>query len=151
MARMHSKKGGRSGSKRPPTRTVPEWVDYSKDEVQQEIVKMGKSGTGSADIGRILRDEYGVPSVKSLTGKSMTEIMKSGGVKMDYPEDLLNLIKRAVGLRKHLGKNTRDTHNKVKLGHVESKIRRLARYYRKKSLLPKGWAYDPATASLLVK
>ncbi|MBI5159771.1 30S ribosomal protein S15 [Candidatus Micrarchaeota archaeon] len=151
MARMHSKKRGKSGSKRPAAKIVPEWAESGKEEVEQEIIRMGKSGTSSADIGRILRDKHGVPSVKSLLGKSLTEILKNGGVKIEYPEDLLNLIKKAVLMRKHLAKNTRDTHNRVKLLHVESKIRRLAKYYRGAKALPKNWAYDPEKASLLVK
>jgi small subunit ribosomal protein S15 len=34
---------------------------------------------------------------------------------------------------------------------IESKIRRLVKYYTKNNVLPEGWRYDPKTAALLVK
>lgn len=151
MARMHSKKHGRSGSERPPAKTVPDWVEYSAQEVEETILRLGKEGAMPALIGQTLRDQYGVPSVRNLTGKTLMEILKEGGAKMDYPPDLLALIKRAVGVRRHLKDNRADTHNRVKLGHIESKIRRLVRFYTTNGTLPKGWKYDPETAALLVK
>lgn len=151
MARMHSKKHGRSGSKRPPTKAVPEWSEFSGPEVEEIVVKLGKEGATPALIGQTLRDQYGVPSVRNLTGKTLTRILKEGGMKITYPHDLLSLINRAVNVRTHLKGNRADTHNRVKLGHIEAKIRRLARYYTKSGELPKGWKYDPDTAALLVK
>lgn len=151
MARMHSRKRGKSGSRRPPIKTVPDWVEYSAPEVEKLIIKMGKEGVHPARIGLILRDQYGVPSVRNLTGKSVTQILREGGVKVDYPADLLDLIKRAVRMRKHLESHGKDVHNRVKLSHVESKIRRLVRYYTRTGALPKDWKYDPETAALLVK
>ena len=151
MAKMHSKKKGKSGSSRPPTKIVPEWVEYSATEVEELITKMAKEGLPSARIGLILRDSYGIPSVKNITNKSVTQIMKDSGVKMEYPEDLLNLVKKATIMRKHLIKNKSDVHNKTKLIHVESKIKRLVRYYTSVGKLPTGWSYDPEKAALLVK
>lgn len=151
MARMHSKKKGRSGSKRPPTKAVPEWVDYSPDDVEEIIVRLGKEGTPPEMIGQVLRDQYGVPSVRNLTGKSVVRILKEGGVKLDYPTDMIALIKKAVRVRRHLKENRSDVHNRVKLSHIESKIRRLVRYYTSTGVLPADWKYDPETAALLVK
>ncbi|MFH0818188.1 MAG: 30S ribosomal protein S15, partial [Candidatus Micrarchaeota archaeon] len=79
------------------------------------------------------------------------EIMRASGVKMDYPEDILNLITKAVKMRKHITANKSDVHNRSKLGHVESKIKRLVRYYVSSGKLPAGWSYDPEKAALLVK
>jgi len=151
MARMHSKKRGRSGSERPPTKTVPEWVEYSAPEVEDLVVDFGKKGMSPALIGQTLRDQYGIPSVKNVTGKSVVRILVEGGVKVDYPHDLLELIKRAMRMRKHLKENTGDVHNRVKLSHVESKIKRLVKYYTNVGKLPEGWVYDPEAAALLVK
>ena len=151
MARLHSKKHGRSGSKRPAGKAVPEWSEYSAPEIEEIIVKLGKEGTVPAQIGQALRDQYGVPSVRNITGKSVMVILKEGGVKMEYPPDLLALITKAVGLRKHLKEHTRDVHNRTKLTHIESKIRRLSRFYTTNEVLPKGWKYDPERAALLVK
>ena len=151
MARLHSKKRGKSGSKKPAVKSVPEWVEYSAHEAEEFVVKMGKEGQGPAAIGMALRDTYGIPSVQNLCGKSITQILVEGGVKMTYPEDLLNLIKRAVNMRNHLHTNRSDKHNRTKLIHVESKIGRLVKYYTKSGRLPADWKYDPETAALLVK
>ena len=151
MARMHSKKRGRSGSQKPGVKVVPEWVEYSAHEAEDLIDKMGKEGKTPAQIGSALRDVYGIPSVQSLCNKPITEILAENGVKREYPEDLINLIKRAVNMREHLRTNRSDKHNRTKLIHVESKIARLAKYYTREGVLPADWKYDPETAALLVK
>ncbi|MCX8175549.1 MAG: 30S ribosomal protein S15 [Candidatus Micrarchaeota archaeon] len=151
MARLHSKKRGKSGSKKPALKVTPEWVEYSAHEVAELVVKMGKEGLGPTAIGQRLRDTYGVPSVQNLCGKPITKILKEGGVKQEYPEDLLNLIRRAVNMREHLRTNRADKHNRTKLIHVESKIGRLVKYYTRVGRLPADWKYDPETAALLVK
>ena len=151
MARLHSKKRGRSGSKRPAVKVSPEWAEYSAHEVEELVMKMGKESKGPAEIGMVLRDNYGVPSVQNLCSKSVTEILEAGGVKAPYPEDLINLIKRAVNMREHLRTNRSDKHNRTKLTHVESKIGRLVKYYAKSGRIPADWKYDPETAALLVK
>lgn len=48
----------------------------------------------------------------------------------DIPEDLYYLIKKAVNMRKHLDRNRKDKDTKFRLILVESRIHRLARYYR---------------------
>ncbi|MEM4348069.1 MAG: 30S ribosomal protein S15 [Candidatus Anstonellaceae archaeon] len=151
MARLHSKKRGKSGSKKPSVKISPDWVEYSAHEVEELIVKMGKEGKGPTIIGQILRDTYGVPSVQNLCGKSISAILKENKIKLDYPEDLLSLIKRAVNMREHLKRNRADKHNRTKLIHVESKIGRLVKYYTSVGKLPPNWKYDPETAALLVK
>ncbi len=151
MARLHSKKRGKSGSKRPAVKTVPEWVEYSAHEAEELIVKMGKQGKGPTTIGQVLRDTYGIPSVQNLCGKSISKILEQNNIKLEYPEDMLNLIKRAVNMREHLRANRADKHNRTKLTHVESKIQRLAKYYTKSGRLPADWKYDPEKAALLVK
>ena len=98
-----------------------------------------------------LRDQYGIPSTKTVLGKKITEILKDNGTEFEYPEDLLNLIKRAVNIREHLEENPKDLHSKRGLMIIESKIRRLVKYYTRNNVLPEGWRYDPKTAALLVK
>jgi len=68
------------------------------------ISKLAKEGKSSAVIGVILRDSYGVPDTKLITGKTITAIMKDKKVAPDVPEDLFSLMKRAVLIRKHLEK-----------------------------------------------
>ncbi len=103
-----------------------------------------------SEIGLKLRDQYGVPDVRLLTGKKLTRILEENGIEEDFPEDLLQLMRKAVNLRDHMEKNPSDTESKMDLNLVESKIRRLQKYYRKKGDLPKDWRYDPEKAALLV-
>ncbi|VVB58256.1 30S ribosomal protein S15 [Candidatus Anstonella stagnisolia] len=151
MARLHSKKKGRSGSKRPTSKVSPAWVEYSAHEVEELIVKFAKEGNNPTQIGLILRDKYGVPSIENLCGKSASKILEASNLLPTYPDDLISLIRRAVKMRNHLKDNKSDKHNRVKLSHVEAKINRLVKYYRDNGRLAPYWKYDPSAAALLVK
>ncbi|MBP2172217.1 30S ribosomal protein S15 [Methanococcus voltae] len=151
MARLHSGKRGSSSSTRPLRTEVPAWVILNAEEVEARIIEMAKEGKQSALIGNIMRDMYGVPNVKLMTGKSVSTIMKEAGFYPEVPEDLLNLMKKAINLRNHLENNPRDTHSKTGLHLIESKIRRLVKYYKGTKVLPATWRYSPETARLLVE
>ncbi len=128
----------------------PAWKEASKEEVLEVVTKLAKEGKTASVIGQTLRDEYGVREVKKVAGQTVTQMLTELKLAGEYPTDLLDLIKRAVRMRGHTKTNNRDTFNKVKLAHVESKIKRLVRYYRGKKL-PKNWQYDPEKAALIVK
>ncbi|MCI5866721.1 MAG: 30S ribosomal protein S15 [Methanosphaera sp.] len=130
---------------------APEWVEQNPEEIEELIVKLYKEGQSTSQIGITLRDQYGIPSTKSVMGAKITEILEKNGTTFEYPEDLLNLIKRAINIREHLDENPKDIHSKRGLIKIESKIRRLVKYYTKNNVLPEGWRYDPKTAALLVK
>jgi len=61
------------------------------------------------------------------------------GLAPEIPEDLYHLIKKAVAIRKHLERNRKDKDSKFRLILVESRIHRLARYYKKTKKLPPVW------------
>lgn len=128
-----------------------EWVKYTTEEIEELIVKFNREGKTASEIGVTLRDQYGIPSVKAVTGEKITQILEKKGQANDYPEDILNLIKRAVNIRDHLKENPKDIHSKRGLTIIESRIRRLGSYYSKEGKLPEGWRYDPTEAALLVK
>lgn len=151
MARMHSRARGRSGSKKPPIKIVPRWVKYKKDDIQNLVIKLAKEGYASTQVGLILRDQYGIPDVKVATGKTITQIMKENKLYPKIPEDMLNLLKKAVSLRKHLERNKADKHSKRGLQNLESKIRRLGKYYVREGVLPKDWTYKPEEAKLIIQ
>ncbi|MBW9223302.1 30S ribosomal protein S15 [Methanothermococcus sp. SCGC AD-155-E23] len=151
MARMHARRRGASGSKKPLRTEPPKWVTMTPEEVENKVVELAKKGYQSAMIGLILRDTYGIPDVKLITGKSISDIMKEHNVYPEVPEDLLNLMKRAVNLRNHLENHPKDLHSKRGLQLIESKIRRLVKYYRRKKVLPENWKYTPEIAKLLVE
>jgi ribosomal protein S15P/S13E len=72
------------------------------------------------------------------------------GLAPSIPEDLYHLIKKAVAVRKHLETNRKDKDSKFRLILIESRIHRLARYYKTKQQIPPTFKYDSATASTLV-
>ncbi len=150
MARMHSRKKGKSGSKKPMQKIAP-WVTYSPKEIEEIILKLGRQGLQSAQIGLILRDQYGIPLSAIFTKKKMSKILKENNLYPKLPEDMLNLLKKAVTLRLHMEKNKKDYTSYRGLELTESKIRRLGKYYKKSKVLPLDWKYDPERARLLVK
>jgi len=150
MGRMHSDGKGISSSALPYRRRAPRWLTMSPTSVVELIVKLAKKGLTPSQIGVTLRDQHGIPQVRFLTGRKILRILKKNGCAPQIPEDLYNLIKKAVSVRKHLEKNRKDRDSKFRLILIESRIHRLVRYYRKTKQVTPNWRYDSATASALV-
>ena len=150
MARMHSRKKGKSGSIKPLKKTKPTWVRYSESEVESLVVKLAKAGNSAPKIGTILRDSYGVPDVKVMTKNSITKILNNNKLSPEYPEDFISLIRKEMILVKHLEKNKKDMVAKRGIQLTSSKIHRLAKYYKRKGILPQDWKYDREKAKLIV-
>jgi ribosomal protein S15P/S13E len=72
------------------------------------------------------------------------------GLAPSIPEDLWHLVKKAVAVRKHLETNRKDKDSKFRLILIESRIHRLARYYKSKQQIPPSFKYDSAMASTLI-
>ncbi len=151
MARMHARKRGSSGSTRPPREEHPDWSELEAGEVEDKIVELAQEGHTTSEIGMILRDQFAVPDVKVATGKKLGRIVEEHDLAPSVPEDLMNLMRRAVNLREHLSQHPKDNHNRRGLQLIESKIRRVARYHKEQGNLPHDWVYSPATAKLLVE
>jgi small subunit ribosomal protein S15 len=151
MAKLHSKKKGKSGTKRAKARPSQVVSDIGKEEAKLIILKMVREEVPPARIGLLLRDKHGVASLRALLGVSLTKFLKAEKALPEYPEDMVSLIKKAVKLRGHLKTFKGDTHNRVKLSHIESKINRLVKYYVSRKRLPATWRYDHEKAALLVK
>lgn len=151
MARMHSRARGKSGSTKPVKKSTPSWVQYKAKEVELLVVKYAKEGKKPSQIGMFLRDEYGIPDVKILVGKTITKILKDKKMGSEIPEDLLALIRKSVLLRKHLENNKKDVSSKRGLQLTDSKIRRLAKHYKATKKLPADWKYDPEKVKILAQ
>lgn len=148
---MHSRKRGKSGSKRPVKREKRSWVRYSAKEVEQLTVKLAKQGLSVSQIGIRLRDSYGIPDVKAITNKKISKILKENELLPKIPEDLSALIIKDIKLMKHREVHKKDKTVKRGIELTESKIRRLAKYYKSRGILPKDWNYDRTKAKLLVE
>jgi len=146
MRKRHEK--GRSQSTRPPKLAKPAWVSVKPEEVEELVVSLYRKGYPPSMIGMILRDAYGIPSVRAVTGKKLVRILRERGLAPEIPEDLANLIRRAARVRRHLEEHPKDYHSKRGLQLIESKIRRLAKYYKRVGVLPPGWEYKPERVSI---
>ena len=153
MARMHTRRKGQSGSNRPSTLSVPEWMDKEKDAkwVENKVIELAKTGNPPSMIGMILRDQYGVPLVKVISGKKVMDILRENSLERNVPEDLRNMIAKAATMRRHLEENKKDFTSKRGLQLVESKIHRLSKYYRKTRVLPADWKYSPDQAAIYLR
>jgi small subunit ribosomal protein S15 len=131
---MHTRRRGSSSSDKPVADEPPEWSDVDADDVEARIVELAEQGYEPSQIGMKLRDEgvkgTPVPNVKLATGKKVTTVLEEHDADADLPEDLRNLMERAVRLREHMEENPQDAQNKRALQNTESKIRRLVKYYR---------------------
>lgn len=111
----------------------------SKEEMEKEIISMGKKEMTPAKIGLVLQKEYGIKSSKKIQ-----KILDDAGVKSKIPEDLNNLLKNAAKLRGHLTKNKMDKVAERGLQITLAKIIKLTKYYKKKKVLNKDWDYKTA-------
>ncbi|OPY54991.1 MAG: 30S ribosomal protein S15 [Methanosaeta sp. PtaU1.Bin112] len=150
MAKIHSRKKGSSRSRPPANAKVPAWSDVSKEELEKTIMKLHESGMAPSRIGLTLRDQYGVPSTKLLLGKNITGFLKDKNALPDIPEDLANLMRKALHVRRHVKANKKDIHNRRSLNLTESKVRRLVKYYHDSGRLAPDWTYSPETAEILI-
>jgi len=150
MSRMHSKRKGQSGSRRPRLSESPAWMPMKGQEIEDMVAKLATDGLRPAMIGLTLRDQHGIPDVKLATGKTITKILKERGTKMEIPDDLASLMRRAVSLSVHTRENPKDNHNRRGLQLIEAKILRLVKYYKNRGILPETWKYSLETAELLV-
>ena len=148
MGRMHGT--GISASALPYLRRVPKHNSLAPSAVIDLICKYAKKGFTESQIGVILRDQYGIPQVRFLTGKKIQRILKKKGCAAKIPEDLYHLIKKAVAMRKHLEKNKNDIDSKFKLNLKESRIHRITRYYRRTGKVAANFKYVSTKASALV-
>lgn len=153
MARMHTRRRGSSGSDRPAVTEPPEWSETDPDVIEARIIELAEAGHTPSEIGMILRDEgvdgAPVPDVKLATGRKITEILESADAAPEIPEDLRNLMARAVRVREHLEEHPGDHSNRRALQNTESKVRRLVNYYRGDEL-PADFKYNYETAKELL-
>jgi small subunit ribosomal protein S15 len=145
---MPKQEKGKSHSIRPVSRRPPSWCKYQPEEVEAFIIKLAKEGHNTSSIGTILRDQYAIPLVKPITGKSISDTLEAAGLAPSMPEDLGNLVKKAQRLAVHMDKNKKDLHNKRNMQITEARIHKLSRYYKREGVLAKNWKYEAKIASV---
>jgi small subunit ribosomal protein S15 len=132
----------------------PEWSDVDAEVVEERVVELAEAGHSQSEIGLKLRDEgvdgTPVPDVSLATGKKVGEILDEHDAGPELPEDLHHLLEKAVRLNEHVAENGQDHQNKRALQNVESKVRRLANYYRGDEL-PADFTYTYENARDLIE
>jgi small subunit ribosomal protein S15 len=145
---MHTHRHGKSHSIRPATPRVPSWVTQSPAEIEELVVKYTKDGLTPSQIGIKLRDQHAIPLIKIITKKSMGQILEEHDLKAEMPEDLENIVRKAIGLQKHLKENKGDNRNVRSLELIEAKVHRLSVYYKRIGRISKTWKYKSVVAQL---
>ncbi|AKA49568.1 30S ribosomal protein S15 [uncultured archaeon] len=139
MARMHTRKKGKSGSRAQFSTENHTWVEMSNDEIKETVVKLKNEGLSKSLIGIRLRDQYGIPSTKVMFNQKLGVLLGSEGLAENIPEDLNNLISRYQRVKRHNQLNSKDTANARNGALIMAKILRLVRYYKRKGVLPAEW------------
>ena len=148
MGRLHTHNHGKSHSIRPIDPKKPEWVKQSNEEIEGLITKYAKEGMTSSQIGLKLRDQHPIPLVKPIINKSITDVLKENKLMPEIPEDLNNIVMKAVNLQKHLKENKSDNRNIRALELVEAKVHRLSTHYKKNGNIDQKWKYKSVVAQL---
>lgn len=139
MARMHTAGRGQSISMKPLSTTVPTFMTKPVYEIKKDIIHHANKGMVPSAIGNLLRDQYGVGSAKDILGKTILEFCKENNCAPVIPEDLSSLIRKSNVIRLHLLTHRKDSDAKYRLNLINSRIHRLVRYYKEKSVLPGNW------------
>ena len=71
---MHSRKKGKSGSNLVTQNEKRDWVKYNAEETEKLVLKYAKAGNSSSEVGMILRDQHGIPNVKSICNKTILQM-----------------------------------------------------------------------------
>jgi small subunit ribosomal protein S15 len=148
MARMQAHTRGKSHSTRPSSHSLPTWVSNTNSELTSLIVQLSKEGLGPSEIGIRIRDQHAIPLAKAILGKNMTHILTENNIHTELPEDLSQLVKKAIGLQKHLRAHNTDRRNIRSLELIEAKIHRLSKYYKRTGKIQANWKYAAIIAQL---
>ena len=109
MGRMHTHNHGKAHSIRPIELKKPDWIKMESKEIEELMIKYAKEGMTSSMIGIKLRDQHAIPLVKPIINKSISDVLKENKLTPEIPEDLNNIVLKAVNLQKHLKDNKSDS------------------------------------------
>jgi len=148
MGRLHTHNHGKSHSIRPIDPKKPDWIKQTNEEIEALIIKYAKEGMTSSQIGTKLRDQHAIPLVKPIINKGIKEVLIENKLNPEIPDDLNNIVMKAVNLQKHLKENRSDNRNTRALELVEAKVHRLSTHYKKTGEIDQKWKYKSVVAQL---
>jgi small subunit ribosomal protein S15 len=106
----------------------PVWLKLSEEEVKKIIAQLSEK-YAPAQIGLILRDQYGVPTTK-VYGKKLSAYFKELG--KDYHAELTNASEKVEKMKEHMVKNKTDKKAKHKYQKAVSHFNALKKYTEKR-------------------
>ena len=129
---------------------------YKIADALKNIKKMNKQGASMIDIGAEstrpgsdpMSYNQEIKKLEPILKKRISQVLEENELKTEIPEDLNNIVNKAVGLQKHLKSNKGDRRNVRSLELIEAKVHRLSVYYKKIGRIPKDWKYKSVIASL---
>ena len=148
MGRLHTHNHVKSHSIRPVDPKKPDWVKQTNEEIEGLIIKYAKEGMTTSQIGLKLRDQHAIPLVKPIIKKGIKQVLIENKLNPEIPEDLNNIVMKAVNLQKHLRENKSDNRNRRALELVEAKVHRVSTHYKKTGEMDQKWKYKSVVAQL---
>ena len=106
----------------------PVWVKMTEEELKKIILELSEKYQ-PAQVGLVLRDQYGIPTTK-IYGKKLSHYLKELG--KDHYVEVKNMEKRLEKLKDHTRKNVTDKIAKHKLQKIQSKHNALKKYVDKR-------------------
>ena len=106
----------------------PTWLKMKEEDLKKVIAELYEKYQ-QAQIGLILRDQYGVTTTK-VYGKKLSIYLKELGY--DGKAELRNLEKKVDKMKEHLKKNITDKRSKHKMQKAQSRLNIKQKYYARK-------------------
>jgi small subunit ribosomal protein S15 len=82
------------------------WSKIKPKDLENQIVELAKTGESPAKIGLILRDQHGIPKVKTITGKKIKQILEER--KVAYKTEKTIVTENVEKIKTHLKNNRKD-------------------------------------------
>ena len=105
----------------------PVWLKMSEEDLRKLIGELSEKYQ-PAQVGLILRDQYGVPTTK-VFGKKLSVYLKELG--KDSSTELKNVERKFGKMKEHLKANVTDKKAKHKLQKTQSRVMKLRKYFNK--------------------
>lgn len=106
----------------------PVWLKLSEEELKKIIATLAEKYQ-AAQIGLILRDQYGVPTTK-VYGKKISAYLKE--INKNEFFEVKNIEVKVEKLKEHIKNNVTDKKAKHKFQKANSKLNALRKYFSKR-------------------
>jgi small subunit ribosomal protein S15 len=103
----------------------PLWLKTTEEELKKIIAELAEKYQ-PAQLGLILRDQYGIPTTR-LYGKKLSAYLKEIGKYNDKIE-LENVQKKLEKIEDHLKNNAQDKRTKHKMQKAKSRVVTIKKY-----------------------